>query len=163
MELLHRLLGRHEHRHVPLQLGQETHLKSLVVAFTLVPICFISVWVMLSIKSPIITSLTIAKNSSPPCSFTVSSRDFIVTYNALFVAINPTFVMKNFSSSRYLEMSTITKYGSSSQNRRDDQGKSPWYRQALLGTSGSRGSTRNAPGSLGLNLARRSCCATTNI
>ena len=37
-----------------------------------------------------------------------------------FVAINPTFVMKNFFPSRYLEMSKITKYGNSSHNRRDD-------------------------------------------
>ena len=40
VELLHRLLGWHKHRHVLLQLGQETHLKSLVVAFTQVSNCF---------------------------------------------------------------------------------------------------------------------------
>ena len=44
-------------------------------------------------------------------------------------------------------MSTITKYGNSSQNRRVDQGKQPCYRQVLPGTSGIHGSTRNAPGS----------------
>lgn len=32
-----------------------------------------------------------------------------------FVAINPTFAMENFYPSRYLEVSTITKYGCSSQ------------------------------------------------
>ena len=40
-----------------------------------------------------------------------------------------------------------TRYMGRSQKRRDDQGKQPCYRQILPGTSGIRGSTRNAPGS----------------